>query len=339
VKVRDALLNGPLGFGAAPLGNMFRNIPDQEAAATVEAAWDQGTRYFDTAPFYGAGLSEIRLGKELSKRKRSEYTLSTKVGRLIIDEIEDVSARDLGAKGDIFKFGRPNMVVYDYTAYGAKKSIDDSIKRMDVDYIDFVWVHDIAQDFHGDGWLDTFEIARKGAFLALSQLRDQGVIKSWGIGVNKVQPVELLLDLAELKPDAALLAGRYTLLDHELALRRLMPEAQAKGVDIVIGGPYSSGVLAGGAHFEYAPATKEILAKVESIKALCAQHAVPIKAAALQFSMAHPASAAIIPGASKPERIKEDHEALKATIPGEFWHDLRAQGLVAPNAPLPIDKK
>jgi D-threo-aldose 1-dehydrogenase len=318
---------------------MFRNIPDQEAAATVEAAWDQGTRYFDTAPFYGAGLSEIRLGKELSKRKRSEYTLSTKVGRLIIDEIEDVSARDLGAKGDIFKFGRPNMVVYDYTAYGAKKSIDDSIKRMDVDYIDFVWVHDIAQDFHGDGWLDMFEIARKGAFLALSQLRDQGVIKSWGIGVNKVQPVELLLDLAELKPDAALLAGRYTLLDHELALRRLMPEAQAKGVDIVIGGPYSSGVLAGGAHFEYAPATKEILAKVESIKALCAQHAVPIKAAALQFSMAHPASAAIIPGASKPERIKEDHEALKATIPGDFWHDLRAQGLVAPNAPLPIDKK
>lgn len=134
MKVRDALLNGPLGFGAAPLGNMFRNIPDQEAATTVEAAWDQGTRYFDTAPSYGAGLSEIRLGKELSKRK-----------------------------------------------------------RMNVDYIDFVWVHDIAQDFHGDGWLGMFEIARKGAFLALSQLRDQGVIKSWGIGVNKVQPVELLM--------------------------------------------------------------------------------------------------------------------------------------------------
>ena len=339
MKIRNALLNGPLGFGAAPLGNMFRNIPDEEAAATVDAAWDLGTRYFDTAPFYGAGLSEIRLGKELSKRKRSEYILSTKAGRLVLDEVEDVSARDLGEKGDIFKHGRPNKVVYDYTADGAKKSVQDSIKRMNADHLDFVWVHDIAQDFHGDGWLGMFETARKGAFRALSQLRDQGVIKGWGLGVNKVQPVELLLDLADVKPDATLLAGRYTLLDHELALQRLMPAAQAKGVDIVIGGPYSSGVLAGGKHFEYAPASKEILAKVEKIKALCSKHNVPIKAAALQFSLAHPASAAVIPGASKPERIKEDHAAIKARIPDDFWRDLRSQRLVSPEAPLPIDKK
>jgi D-threo-aldose 1-dehydrogenase len=184
-----------------------------------------------------------------------------------------------------------------------------------------------------------FETARKGAFVALSQLRDQGVIKGWGLGVNKVQPVELLLDLADVKPDATLLAGRYTLLDHELALQRLMPAAQAKGVDIVIGGPYSSGVLAGGKHFEYAPASEEILAKVEKIKALCSKHNVPIKAAALQFSLAHPASAAVIPGASKPERIKEDHAAIKARIPDDFWRDLRSQRLVSPEAPLPIDKK
>jgi D-threo-aldose 1-dehydrogenase len=339
MKVRDALLNGPLGFGAAPLGNMFRNIPDEEAAATIDAAWDLGTRYFDTAPFYGAGLSEIRLGKELSKRKRSEYILSTKAGRLVLDEVEDVSARDFGEKGDIFRHGRPNKVIYDYTADGAKKSVQDSIKRMNADHLDFVWVHDIAQDFHGDGWLGMFETARKGAFLALSRLRDQGVIKGWGLGVNKVQPVELLLDLADVKPDATLLAGRYTLLDHELALQRLMPAAQAKGVDIVIGGPYSSGVLAGGKHFEYAPASQEILAKVEKIKALCAKYNVPIKAAALQFSLAHPASAAVIPGASKPERIKEDHAAIKARIPDDFWRDLRSQRLVSPEAPLPIDKK
>ena len=339
MKVRDALLNGPLGFGAAPLGNMFRNIPDEEAAATVDAAWDLGTRYFDTAPFYGAGLSEIRLGKELSKRKRNEYILSTKVGRLVLDEVEDASARDLGEKGDIFKHGRPNKVIYDYTADGAKKSVQDSIKRMNADHLDFVWVHDIAQDFHGDGWLGMFETARKGAFRALSQLRDQGVIKGWGLGVNKVQPVELLLDLVDVKPDATLLAGRYTLLDHELALQRLMPAAQDKGVDIVIGGPYSSGVLAGGKHFEYAPASKEILAKVEKIKALCTKHNVPIKAAALQFSLAHPASAAVIPGASKPERINEDHAAIKAKIPDDFWRDLRSQRLVSPEAPLPIDKK
>ena len=339
MKIRDALLNGPLGFGAAPLGNMFRNIPDAEGAATVDAAWDQGTRYFDTAPLYGAGLSEIRLGKELSKRKRSEYLLSTKVGRLILDQVEDASARDLGDKGDIFKHGRPNKIVYDYTADGAKKSIEDSLKRMKIDHVDFVWVHDIAQDFHGDGWLGMFDTARKGAFVALSQLRDQGVIKGWGLGVNKVQPVEVLLDLSEVKPDATLLAGRYSLLDHELALQRLMPTAEARGVDIVIGGPYSSGVLAGGTHFEYGPVPKQIATKVEKLKALCVKHSVLIKAAALQFSLAHPAAAAIIPGASKPDRIKEDHAALKAKIPANFWHDVRSQGLVAPNATLPIDKR
>jgi aryl-alcohol dehydrogenase-like predicted oxidoreductase len=199
MKIRDALLNGPLGFGEAPLGNMFRDIPDAEATATVDTAWDQGTRYFDTAPFYGAGLSEIRLGKELSKHKRSEYILSTKVGRLILDEVEDAGARD-----------------------------------------------------------------------------------------------------------------------HGLALQRLMPAAEAKGVDIVIGGPYSSGVLVGGTHFEYGPVPKDIATKVEKIKALCAKHTVPIKAAALQFSLAHPAAAAIIPGGSRPDRIKEDHAALEEKFPPVF---------------------
>src|SRR5262249_2560367 len=156
-------------------------IPDQEAAATVDAAWDHGSRYFDTAPFYGGGLSEIRLGRELSRRKRSEYILSTKVGRLILDELEDVNARNFGEKGNLFRIGCPNRMVYDYTADGTKKSIHDSIKRMNVDHIDFVWVHDLAQDFHGDDWLGRFETARKGAFVALDQLRDQGVIKGWGL--------------------------------------------------------------------------------------------------------------------------------------------------------------
>ena len=147
-----------------------------------------------------------------------------------------------------------------------------------------------------------------------------------------------MLGLSEVKPDGTLLAGRYTLLDHERALQRLMPAAQAKGVDIVVGGPYSSGILAGGKHFEYADAPPEILAKVEKIKALAEHHKVPIKAAALQFSLAHPASAAVIPGASKPERIQEDHAALKAKVPDDFWRELRKLALVAPSAPLPIDR-
>jgi D-threo-aldose 1-dehydrogenase len=338
MRIREALLAGPLGFGTAPLGNMYRAIPEDEALATVDAAWDAGTRFFDTAPFYGAGLAEIRLGKALSKRPRSDYLLSSKVGRLILDEIEDPSGRDHGEKGDIFKHGRPNKIVPDYSADGTMKSIEDSLRRMKIDHIDFVWVHDIAQDFYGDGWLAMFEIARTGAFRALSKLRDEGVIKGWGLGVNKVEPVELLLGLAETAPDATLLAGRYTLLDHELALQRLMPTAQRKKVDIVIGGPYSSGVLAGGRHFEYGAVPPAIADKVEKISALCAEYDVPIKAAALHFSLAHPASAAVIPGASKPGRIFEDQAALKTRVPAEFWRELRKRGLVSAEAPLPIDR-
>jgi D-threo-aldose 1-dehydrogenase len=337
MSIRDKLLSGPPGFGAAPLGNMFRNIPEKEAAATVDAAWQQGTRYFDTAPFYGAGLSEIRLGKALAKHKRDEYVLSTKVGRLILDEVE-TKGRDFGEKAGIFEFGRPNRIVYDYSADGARRSIDDSLKRFGIDRVDFVWIHDLAQDFHGDEWLAQFEIARKGAFRELTRLREQGVIKAWGLGTNRVEPCELTLDLAEPKPDGFLLAGRYTLLDHERALQRLMPAAAARNVDIVVGGPYSSGILAGGTHFEYQKAPPEIIAKVERIKAIAQRHQVPIKAAALQFSLAHPASAAVIPGASRPERIAEDHAALTATIPDDFWHEMREQRLVAADAPLPIDR-
>ncbi|KAB1072320.1 aldo/keto reductase [Methylobacterium planeticum] len=333
--IRDALLAGPLGFGAAPLGNMFREIPESEAEATVDAAWEAGTRYFDTAPFYGTGLSEIRLGKALSKYPRDAYRLSTKVGRLILDEME-TGGRDQGEKGEIFKYGRPNKIVYDYTEDGTKRSIADSLKRMGVDKIDFVWVHDLARDFHGDKWVGLFEQARTGAFRALDRLRDEGVIKAWGLGVNNVEPVELLLSLDEARPNGTLLAGRYTLLDHERALERLMPAAIEKKVEIVIGGPYSSGVLAGGQHFEYGSVPPKIAAKVETIKALCGKHGVPIKAAALHFSLAHPASAAVIPGASRPERIAEDHAAINFAVPEDFWRDLRRSGIVAPNAPLPF---
>ncbi|WP_431822379.1 aldo/keto reductase [Burkholderia sp. F1] len=327
-----------LGFGAAPLGNMFRNIPEDEALATVEAAWQQGVRYFDTAPFYGAGLSEMRVGEALASHPRDAFVLSTKVGRVILDEIEDVTARDLGEKGGLFEFGRPNRIVNDYSADATLRSIEDSLKRLRTDRLDIVWIHDIAQDFYGDEWLAQFEVARKGAFRVLSRLREEGVIKAWGLGVNRVEPCELTLDLSEAQPDGFLLAGRYSLLDHERALQRLMPAAAAQGVDIVVGGPYSSGVLAGGAHFEYQKASPEILAKVERIKAIAARHNVSVKAAALQFSLAHPASVAVIPGASRPERIAEDQAALKEVIPADFWREMREQGLVAANAPLPADR-
>ncbi|SON54014.1 Pyridoxal 4-dehydrogenase [Hartmannibacter diazotrophicus] len=335
MAIKD-ILPGRLGFGAAPLGNMFRDIPEHEALATVDAAWNDGIRYFDNAPFYGAGLAEIRMGEALAGKPRDQYVISTKVGRVILDEIEDVSARDLGEKGDVFKHGRPNKIVNDYSADATLRSIEDSLKRLKTDHIEIAFVHDIAQDFWGDRWLEKFEEARNGAFKALDRLRDEGVIKAWGLGVNRVEPIELLLGLDEPRPDAFLLAGRYTLLDHDKALQRVMPMVTERGLGIVVGGPYSSGALVGGPNFEYAPATPAILKKVADIKAIADRHGVSMKAAGLQFSLANPAVAAVIPGASRPGRIAEDSAALRETIPADFWREIRTAGLVNPDAPLPV---
>ena len=330
------ILPGKLGFGTAPLGNMFRDIPETEARATVEAACADGIRYFDTAPFYGAGLAEIRLGDALGGRPREEYVVSTKVGRLILDEVEDVSARDLGEKGDVFKYGRPNRIVNDYSEDATLRSIEGSLERLKTDRVEVVWVHDVAQDFYGDEWLGVFESARKGAFKALDRLRDEGVIKAWGLGVNRVEPIELLLDLDTPRPDGFLLAGRYTLLDHSRALQRVMPRVAERGLGIVVGGPYSSGALVGGPNFEYAPATPAILEKVARIKSIADQHGVSMKAAGLQFALANPAVVAVIPGASKPGRVEEDRAALQETVPKAFWRELREARLVDPAAPLPF---
>ncbi|MFI8257839.1 aldo/keto reductase [Streptomyces filamentosus] len=328
------ILPGRLGFGTAPLGNMFRAIPDDEAAATVEAAWDHGIRFYDTAPFYGAGLAEERLGQVLAGKPRDAYVLSTKVGRVVLDEHE-TDVPDFGEKGGLFEHGNPNKILHEWTADATERSIEGSLKRLGTDRLDIVWVHDIAQDFHGDAWLGKFEEARTGAFRVLSRLRDEGVIKAWGLGVNKTEPIELTLALDEPQPDGFLLAGRYTLLDHEHALTRLLPMAQEQNVDMVVGGPYSSGILAGGTHFEYQQAPAEIIERVGKLKALTEKHGISIKAAALQFSLAHPASAAVIPGATRPSRIAEDTAALDETVPAAFWTDLRAAGLVSPAAPLP----
>jgi D-threo-aldose 1-dehydrogenase len=323
----------PMGFGTAPLGNMYRNIPEQEALDTVEAAWQQGIRYFDAAPMYGAGLAEIRLGTALQQHSRDDYVLSTKVGRLILDEREDTTQRDLGEKGGLFEHGLPNKIVYDYTADGTLRAIEASLARLKTDRLDIVWIHDPARDFHGEGWRDVFDIAMNGAAKALTRLREEGVISAWGLGVNRVEPCEMALRQAD--PDGFLIAGRYTLLDHADALRTLMPASTARGLGIVVGGPYNSGILAGGTHYEYQQATPEILTRVDALRALCAEFNVDIRAAALQFSLAHPAVAAVIPGASHPSRIAENLALVDAEIPAAFWQALRTRGLVAVDAPLP----
>jgi D-threo-aldose 1-dehydrogenase len=330
-----SLIANPLGFGTAPLGNMFRNVPQAEVQATVDAAWNNGVRYFDTAPFYGAGLSESRLGDALVGRPRDEYVLSSKVGRIILDELEDPGSRELGEKSGLFEHGNRNRIVNDYSADATLHSIEDSLRRLKTDRLDIVWIHDIAQDFYGDEWLERFETARKGAFRVLTRLREEGVIKAWGLGVNRVEPIELTLDLNEPQPDGFLLAGRYSLLDHDRALQRVMPQALEQGVGIVVGGPYSSGVTAGGEHFEYQKATQPVLHKLERIREVARAHGVDVKAAALQFALAHPAVVAAIPGSTRPLHANEDYAALSTVIPAAFWNDLRQQGLINALAPVP----
>lgn len=328
MSLKDTI-KGQLGFGSAPLGNMFRTITEEEAAATVQAAWDQGIRYFDTAPVYGAGLSELRLGKALAGVNRDEFTLSTKVGRLISDEQQQ------GERSGPFSFGLANKVVTDYSADATMRSIENSLERLGTDRIDIVFVHDIAQDAHGDEWVEHFNIARKGAFRALARLKTEGVIKAWGLGVNRVEPCEMTLDLTEAQPDGFLLAGRYTLLDHNQPLQRLFEKARQHNAEFVVGGPYSSGVLVGGKHFEYADASPEMLEKVRRIQELANRFNVDIKSAALQFALAEPLVAAVIPGASRPSRIAEDVKALKAKVPNEFWQAMRQDGFIAAGAALP----
>jgi D-threo-aldose 1-dehydrogenase len=323
-----------IGFGTAPLGNMFREIPEQEALDTVEAAWQAGIRYFDGAPLYGAGLAEIRLGEALSNHPRDEYVLGTKVGRLILDELEAPTQRDLGEKGGLFEHGLPNKIVYDYTEEGTLRSIEDSLRRLKTDRLDYAWIHDPAKDFHGDKWLTVFDTAMNGAAKALTRLREEGVIKAWGLGVNRVEACELALERAD--PDGFLIAGRYTLLDHETALGKLMPACESRGLGIVVGGPYNSGLLAGGEHFEYQKAPQAMIERVERIKLICEWFNVDIKSVALQFSLAHPAVAGIIPGASRPARISENIALAAAKIPADLWALLKQNGLIAANAPVPL---
>ena len=317
---------GALGFGAAPLGNLFAKVADAQAAQTMSAAWESGIRYFDTAPFYGSGLSELRVGRFLAGYPRDEFVLSTKVGRLLVPDsaVPEVQHGYVG--------GLPNRIEYDYSADGAHRSIEASLTRLGLDRIDIVYIHDVAPDTHGDSWLRQYAIAAQGAMRALSDLRDQGVIRAWGLGVNRIEPC--LMALRDAEPDLFLLAGRYTLLDAS-AHRELMPACEAKGVRLVIGGPYNSGLLAGGTTFEYAPAPADMLEKMHRIASVCERYGVPLKAAALQFCYAPAAVACVIAGSRTPGEIRENWTLMHTPIPTEFWADLKRRGLIPDDAPVP----
>src|SRR3978361_1547631 len=317
---------GPLGFGGAPLGNMFERVSDTDATATLEAAWDAGIRYFDTAPEYGPGISEHRFGHILRNKPRDAFVLSTKVGRLLRADAT------MGGQHGPFVAGLPFRVEYDYTADGGRRSIEDSLQRLGLARIDVAYIHDCAEDAHGAAWLDVFDTAMTGAAVALTRLREEGTIRAWGLGVNRVEPCVMSLDRAD--PDVFLLAGRYSLLNQP-ALDELFPRCAERGVHVVVGGPYNSGLIAGGTTFEYQQADADKVAARDRLAAIAGRYRVDLRAAALQFCAAHPVVASVIPGTKSPERVRQNVALMTQPIPAGFWDELREQGVLPENAPTP----
>ena len=317
-----------LGLGGTGLGDMYHTTTDDDARTTVDAAWDAGIRYFDTAPHYGAGLSEHRFGQALRRRSRDAYSLSTKVGRLLRPD-------PVGEIASPFVSALPFRRVLDYTADGARRAVEDSLQRLALGHIDFVYVHDLSPDALGeDEYERHMRIAEgpNGAFEGLVRMREEGLIKGWGMGVNRVEPC--LRALRQSDPDIFLLAGRYTLME-TTALAELFPLCAQRGASVVLGGPYNSGFLAGGDMYDYAPAGPEKHAQRERLRQVAARHGVDLAAAALQFGAAHPVVSATIPGASSPGHLRRNATLMEMAIPAAFWQELVAEGLLAPEAPLP----
>jgi D-threo-aldose 1-dehydrogenase len=318
-----------LGFGSAPLGNYLRPLGEAESDGVVATAWNSGVRYFDTAPFYGLGLSEMRVGRVLGKHPRDQYLVGTKVGRVLTPcAKEDVNG--------VFFVDTPQVRFdYDYSYEGVMRSFESSLERLKLDRVDVLYVHDVCALVHGGREASEAriqELLKTGGWRALSQLRDSGAVAAIGAGVNEWEPCARLLELVD--PDLFLLAGRYTLLE-QAPLETLFPECEKRGVGIVIGGPYNSGILAGGANYNYAAAPPEIVAKTRAIDAVCRRHRVPLPAAALQFVLGHPVVTCVIPGGQTREETAQNAALLEAPIPAAFWQELKDEGLLDAKAPTP----
>lgn len=318
-----------LGFGSAPLGNYLRPLNEEECDRTLSAAWDSGVRYFDTAPLYGLGLSEMRVGRLLAKRRRDDFIISTKVGRLLLPcEKDEVNG--------IFFVETPQVrFVYDYSYDGVMRSYEESLKRLGLDRVEILYVHDICALVHGGregSEARIRELVDTGGWRALTELRDSGDVLAIGAGVNEWESCARLLELVD--PDLFLLAGRYTLLE-QAPLDMLFPECAKHGVGIVVGGPYNSGILAGGTTWNYAAAPPEVVARAQALGAVCRTHGVSLPAAALQFVLAHPLVAAVIPGGQTEKETTQNAAVLDQPIPPAFWHELKERKLLHPQAPTP----
>ncbi len=318
-----------LGFGSAPLGNYLHPLTEEECADTLATAWDCGMRYFDTAPLYGLGLSEMRVGRLLATHPRDDFIVGTKVGRLLTPcEKDEVNG--------LFFVETPQVrFSYDYSYDGVMRSYEESLKRLRLERVEILYVHDVCGLVHGGREASEAriqELMRKGGWRALAELRDSGEVQAIGIGVNEWEPCARMLELAD--PDLFLLAGRYTLLE-QVPLDTLFPECARRSVGIVAGGPYNSGILAGGSTYNYAQAPAEIVARARAIDSVCQAHGVPLAAAALQFILAHPLVVSVIPGGQTVRETTQNAAVLDEPIPSALWQELKDRKLLHPQAPTP----
>ncbi len=321
-----------LGFGGAPLGNLYRRIEDHDAQAALDAAWDAGIRYFDTAPQYGLGRSEMRFADALARFDLENLTLSTKVGRVLKDcALNDVTP-------EAFVDVPQKRIIFDFSYDGIMRSYQDSIARLRSNRIDMLFLHDIDAGANGQKFEDNNlrQLFSQGGYRALSELRDADKISAIGAGVNTWQICERLLGEADF--DGFLLAGRYTLLEQD-PLESFLPLCKKRDVGIILGGPYNSGILAtgaiNGARYDYAPAPDAILQRVRNLDDVCRAHNTPLIAAALQFPLGHSAVKSVIPGASSPDEVRQNVEIFETPVPSALWSDLKSQGLIRQDAPTP----
>lgn len=317
-------------FGTAPVGNIFREIDEETSAAMFEAAWDAGIRYYDTAPMYGHGLSELRTGQALRWKRRDDFVLSTKVGRVLHP------ARRETIDFAPWKNAAPFRAEFDYSYDGTMRSLEDSLQRMALERVDVAFIHDIDVYTRGDEQPEVFAEAMDGCYRALRRLRDEGVVRAIGVGVNEWEVCHAALQRHDF--DCFLLAGRYTLLEQE-SLNEFLPLCEERGASVVVGGGFNSGILATGARpgakFNYGPAPDHVMQKVARIEEVCRAHDVPLPAAALQFVVAHPAIAAFCAGTRTVAQLQQNLSWFERPIPADFWAELKEKGLLREDAPVP----
>lgn len=323
-----------LGFGGAPLGELFERVSEAEAQETLQAAWDAGVRYFDTSPFYGYGKSEQRIGRFLRQQRRQEFVLSTKVGRVLR------ATRDLDSfDPKMWVGGLPFDWAFDYSYDGIMRSYEDSLQRLGLNSIDLLLIHDLDYFFHPNEERVTASMAQvyTSGWRALDELRSSGQIKAVGAGLNMLGMVPRFLEMVDL--DFFIIAMPYTLLDQD-ALDVEFAQCAERNVNIVIGSVFASGILATGATenalYAYEPAPAEVLEKTRRMEAVCQRHHVPLPAAALQFPLAHPIVSAVIPGAHKPAHIHSNIKCFHYPIPNDLWAELKTEGLLREDAPTPV---